>query len=88
MNHHNKERLFATLDKHTEQNEELIRGVYGDKKNEVKGLLERMALVEKWIMEQKFNQVRLAGGISALTAIVVCGAKMVWDIIVAHINSK
>lgn len=70
-----KNRLFMTLDLHTKQNETLMRGMYGDEENKVKGLMDRTEHIEAWITRSKMKIAWLSGSM----AVVVIGLKMAWE---------
>jgi hypothetical protein len=75
LNKNEKNRLFMTLDKHTEQNEKIERGLYGDQQNKVKGLIERVETIERWIMQHNIKTAYISG----ITAAVIVMLKVGWD---------
>lgn len=75
-----KNRLFDTLDAQTRQLQSLERGMYGDKDNRVKGVLDRLAHIEAWVTRSKMKIAYISGAVGA----AVVGLKMGWDWIVEH----
>ena len=65
LNDDEKRRLFQTLDLHTQQNDETNRGLYGDKKNGVKGALERLDKIETWIENHNLKTAYVSGSVAA-----------------------
>lgn len=86
-----KNRLFLTLDLHTEQNKEMKkqnenieRALYGDEKNKVKGLLERVGTIEGWITDSKAKIVFWSGAAFGVLMVV----KALWDWIKTKLGIK
>lgn len=84
-----KTRLFMTLDKHTEQNEKIERGLYGDEPNNVKGALDQIEElrsqvrgIQSWISKHNLKTAYMSG----FVACVVIGAKMFWDWLMAKVG--
>jgi len=84
LNDDEKRRLFQTLDKHTEQNDNIERGLYGDKKkkNKVPGAIDDIAelrneigKINSWINKHNLKTAYISGGVA--TGVIFC--KMAWD---------
>lgn len=77
-----KTKLFKILEEQTSDLQDLKRGMYGDKANGVKGLLDRVKHIESWITASKMKIAYISGGIGAL----VIGLKMAWEWLVEHVK--
>lgn len=87
MNPEDQKHLFKvladqtkTLNEQTNQLRRLELGMYGDEKNGVRGIIERVTHIEKWITNSKLKIAWLSGGV----AVVVVALKMAWEWIVEH----
>ena len=76
--------MFKTLDMHTEQNEKIERGLYGDAPNKVKGALEQISdlrrdvrSVQDWIDQHNLKTAYISG----FTAACILALKAGWDYI-------
>ena len=90
LNDDEKRRLFQTLDKHTEQNDKIERGLYGDKPNKVKGALDtiedlktEIIKINTWINKYQLKTAYLSGAVAG----VILYFKYIWDWFMAHITS-
>ncbi len=79
-----KDRLFTTLDRHTEQNEKIERGLYGDRPNNVKGALDQIEdlknqirVIQSWINRHNLKTAYMSGAVATFVVFV----KMAWDYI-------
>lgn len=75
-----KNRLFMTLDKQTEQLKRLELGMYGDAELGQPGLIKNMAYVLRWISEQKLKVAFISG----ICVAVGFAIKAVWEYITAR----
>ena len=78
-----KSRLFKTLDMHTEQNEKIERGLYGDAPNKVKGAIERIERIEKWIENHNVKTAYISG----MVATAILFLKIGWDWLIEHVRN-
>lgn len=72
-----------TLDKHTEQNDKIERGLYGDEINKVKGIIERVEKIEIWISNHNLKTAYLSGAV----AVIVLSIKIGIDWLIVKIKS-
>ena len=77
---HEKERLFSTLDSQSLTLEELKRGMYGDDKNKVPGVLKDVADIKDWISNSK-KKITFISGFAAGIGFLLAKA---WEWVVNH----
>lgn len=79
MNTDEKRRLFKILDSQSEQLDRLEVGMYGDEKNKIKGVIERLVHVEHWITKANLKIAMVTGIFTAM----LFALKLAWDYITA-----
>jgi hypothetical protein len=84
LTEHEKDRLFATLDKQTAQLANLERGMYGDPANKVKGIVDEVADIKRWIEKSKRKIAWIAGFGTAIGLLL----NKVWEWIVSHTTNN
>lgn len=77
MTHDDQHKLFSMLEEQTKKLERLELGMYGDEHNRIKGMMDRLIHVEKWITGANTKIAMVTGVFTAILFML----KMAWDYI-------